>query len=144
VIEADVAPLPHKKATGDTPPEELAVQVMLDAEATPLHDTDNASACAIPANAKMPVISADAAAIRNFMFRYYLSIAKKDVRRKLHTVLIIDEDTSVRLQRRLYAVEKRRSQEQTEGNGRPGPHKWRFYRAGALEQQGNLHADDEG
>lgn len=36
----DVLPLPHKRETGATPPEEDAVHMMLEAEAEPAHEAD--------------------------------------------------------------------------------------------------------
>ena len=67
----DVLPLPHKKATGATPPLEAAVQVTSEPSTAPEHETDNASALATPKEAKMIAMAAEAAAIRNLIIEFY-------------------------------------------------------------------------
>jgi hypothetical protein len=70
VCDVVVAPLPHKSATGATPPTGDAVHVMLDAAGVPAHVTDKAvvSALATPKESKTLAATAEALIVRRFIW----------------------------------------------------------------------------
>ena len=68
-----VLPFPHKKAIGETPPEDDAVHVMLEAVGEPEHDTDNALASAATNESAQSDPTSDAINARNVVLYIFIS-----------------------------------------------------------------------
>ena len=75
VCTVEVLPLPHKIATGETPPAVVAVQVMLEAAGTPAQETDNeVEALAIPKDSAKARAIAEMPILRILIYMFYVLI----------------------------------------------------------------------